>query len=260
MAPRTSHQPHLKATQKPQQLAGMEVPPAVRMERMKGGVEVAVNLEAAGHIRSGDAELPGGGEHEPNRLGRAHLERGERIPRPGRAPVIGPKRNRGIVINERPKDIPEVSSAPQPRLTAQSVAVRSDGRPHAPPGQKVAPHDGYSTPAINQPFEGAVRDLPSASFSTDAGRCTTRLDLRACARGNQRIRLARRVRTRSRWRPSVIAAPATIITTIGSEHDQCSECLGGFSEAGRDAEIGVVAQDTAGWRPARAATPILTLI
>jgi hypothetical protein len=112
MAPRTSHQPHLKATQKPQQLAGMEVPPAVRMERMKGGVEVAVNLEAAGHIRSGDAELPGGGEHEPNRLGRAHLERGERIPRPGRAPVIGPKRNRGIVINERPKDIPE--SHPRP--------------------------------------------------------------------------------------------------------------------------------------------------
>jgi hypothetical protein len=131
-----------------------------------------------------------------------------------------------------------------------------EGTPQGGVSQKVAPDDGYSTPAINQPFEGAVRDLPSASFSTDAGRCTTRLDLRACARGNQRIRLARRVRTRSRWRPSVIAAPATIITTIGSEHDQCSECLGGFSEAGRDAEIGVVAQDTPRWRPARAATPI----
>jgi predicted nucleic acid-binding protein len=30
----------------------------------------------------------------------------------------------------------------------------------------------------------------------------------------------------------VIAAPATIITTIGSEHDERSECLAGFSEAG----------------------------
>jgi hypothetical protein len=109
---RTSQQPHLTAKQKPQQLAGMNVPPAVRMERTQGGVEVAVNLEGPRDIRSRDAELPRGGEHETNRLGRAHLDRGERIPRPGRAPVIGPKRNRGIVINERPKDIPE--SHPRP--------------------------------------------------------------------------------------------------------------------------------------------------
>jgi hypothetical protein len=101
----------------------MEVPPAVRMERMKGGVEVAVNLEGPSDIRSRDAELAGGGEHEPNGLGRAHLDRAQRIPRAGRAPVIGPKRNRGIVINERPKDIPE--SHPRPRTTHVPISCCS---------------------------------------------------------------------------------------------------------------------------------------
>jgi hypothetical protein len=139
---------------------------------------------------------------------------GQRIPRAGRAPVIGPKRNRGIVINERPKDIPE--SHPRPRHDSrpdQLLFVATDVHTLLPV-RKSQPTTGYSTPALNQPFEAAVRDLPSASFSTDAGNCTTRLDLRARARSNQPNRLARRVRVRSRWRPSVIAAPATIITTL----------------------------------------------
>jgi hypothetical protein len=151
---RTSHQPHLKATQKPPQLDGMEVPPAVPMERTQGGVEVAVNLEGPRDIRSGDAELPGGGEHEPNGLGRAHLDRWPADPSGRSRSRHRPETQPGHRHQRAPERHSRVSSAPPPRLTSRSVAVRSDGRPHAPPGQKVATDDGLLDSGIKSTVRG----------------------------------------------------------------------------------------------------------
>ena len=122
---RTPQQLHINAAQQPQQVAGTDVAASVRIQRVKRSVKIAVNVQAAGNICSGQAELTRGAQHEPYGLGRANLDRRDPVPRPREAPVIRPKRHRRIVGHQRREDLLEPRPHPDPARPLASCAPAS---------------------------------------------------------------------------------------------------------------------------------------
>ena len=161
---RTPQQSHINAAQQPQQVAGTDVAAPVRMQRVKRSVKIAVNVQAAGNICSGQAERredlleprPHPAPLALSSAARQHLyerDHGSDYQR-RRCRPASPK---WVEIAPRGKHrrIDQPTRQPRPSLTALLVARRAGGEQHECGREGPRSRLGRQ-PAVTQPPPSAL--------------------------------------------------------------------------------------------------------